>query len=142
MLSGLPAAWTEPNEGVDTFSAFDNLGHLIHGERTDWIARAKIILAQGEDRRFEPYDRFAQKRESEGKNVGQLLDEFEALRRQNIALLRSWKLTDRELALKGIHPAFGEVTLEQLLATWVVHDLGHAAQTARVMAKQYKGAVG
>jgi hypothetical protein len=142
MLAGLSSAWTAPNEGPDTFSAFDNLGHVIHGERADWIARAKIILAQGADRRFEPYDRFAQNRESAGKTVAQLLDEFETLRRANLAELKSWKLGPRELALKGVHPAFGEVTLENLLATWVVHDLGHIAQTARVIAKQYKDEVG
>lgn len=142
LLGGLPEAWTAPNEGPDTFSAFDNLGHLIHGERTDWIPRARIILAQGAIRRFEPYDRFAQYRESEGKDVAVLLDEFERLRAENLATLRGWHLTDRELALEGEHPSLGPVTLRQLLAAWVVHDLGHVAQTARVLAKQYRDAVG
>ncbi len=142
LLGGLPEAWTAPNEGPDTFSAFDNVGHLIHGERTDWIPRARIILAQGADRRFEPYDRFAQARESQGKGLAELLDEFARLRGENLATLRSWTLTDRELALEGEHPALGPVTLRQLLATWVAHDLGHVAQTTRVMAKRYRDAVG
>ncbi len=142
LLSGLPEAWTTPNEGPETFSAFDNLGHLIHGERTDWITRAKIILEQGENRRFEPYDRFAQKRESVGKTVGQLLDEFAELRSKNLETLRSWNISATELRLEGEHPALGRVTLDQLLSAWVVHDLGHIAQTARVMSKQYREAVG
>jgi len=142
MLGGLAMEWTAPNEGPETFSAFDNLGHLVHGERTDWIPRARIILAQGDDRRFEPYDRFAQYEESKGKTVDELLDEFTTLRARNLATLREWALTDRELALEGEHPALGRVTLEALLATWVVHDLGHLAQTARVLAKQYGDAVG
>ena len=142
LLAGLPPAWTEPNEGPDTFSAFDNLGHLIHGERADWIPRAHIILAQGANRTFVPYDRFAQVRESAGKTLAQLLDEFAALRAQNLAKLRAWDLSASQLALEGEHPAFGRVTLRQLLATWVAHDLGHLAQTSRVMAKQYREAVG
>jgi len=142
LLGGLPEAWTAPNEGPDTFSAFDNLGHLIHGERTDWIPRARIILAQGQDRTFERYDRFAQVRESQGKTAAQLLDELARLRTENVATLRGWQLTERELALEGLHPELGPVTLRQLLATWVAHDLGHLAQTSRVLAKQYRDAVG
>ena len=142
LLAGLPERWVLSNEGPDTFSPFDNLGHLVHGERTDWIPRARIILAQGPDRRFEPYDRFAQRRESEGKTVDHLLDEFETLRAANVGTLRGFELTERELALEGEHPALGRVTLRQLLATWVAHDLGHLAQTSRVMAKQYREAVG
>jgi hypothetical protein len=142
LLAGLPEPWTMSNEGPDTFSAFDNVGHLIHGERADWIPRARIILAQGADRRFEPYDRFAQVRESEGKSLTQLLDEFAQLRAENLVTLRSLKIGDRELGLEGEHPSLGTVTLRQLLATWVAHDLGHVAQTARVMAKQYRDAVG
>jgi DinB superfamily len=142
LLDGLPEAWTAPNEGPDTFSAFDNLGHLIHGERTDWIPRARIILAQGPNRRFEPYDRFAQYHESRGKSVAELLTEFARLRAENLTALRGWQLSDAELALEGEHPELGTVTLRQLLATWVAHDLGHVAQTARVMAKQYREAVG
>ena len=142
LLSGLPDNWTSPNEGPDTFSAFDNVGHLIHGERTDWIPRAQIILAQGHNRTFEPYDRFAQQRESAGKTLDQLLGEFEQLRRDNIRTLQSWRLSDDQLALTGDHPSLGTVTLRQLLATWVAHDLGHLGQIARVMAKQYRDEVG
>jgi hypothetical protein len=142
MLGGLPESWVLLDEGPDTFSPFDNLGHLIHGERTDWVPRARLILAQGADRTFEPYDRFAQQRESAGKSLATLLDEFDALRAANLVTLRAWALTDRELDLEGRHPAFGAVTLRQLLATWVAHDLGHLAQTARVMAKRHREAVG
>ena len=142
LLADLPDAWIAANEGPDTFSPFDNVGHLIHGERTDWIPRARIILAQGANRRFEPYDRFAQIRESRGKSLAELLDELARLRADNLATLRGWSLTDRQLALEGEHPALGPVTLRQLLATWVAHDLGHIAQTSRVMAKRYREAVG
>lgn len=142
MLAGLPPAWTEPNEGPETWSAYDIVGHLIHGERTDWIGRARIILEQGPNRRFAPFDRFAQFRESQGKSLAQLLDEFAQLRAENLTTVAGWHLTDAELALEGEHPAFGSVTLRQLLATWVAHDLGHIAQIARVMAKQYRDAVG
>jgi hypothetical protein len=142
LLTDLPESWLRCDEGPETFTPFDNLGHLIHGERSDWIVRARIILAQGADRTFAPYDRFAQQRESAGKSVATLLDEFDELRTENIATLRSWNLTERELGLEGTHPALGGVTLEQLLATWVAHDLGHIAQTARVMAKRHREAVG
>ncbi|MEJ7813212.1 MAG: DinB family protein [Gemmatimonadaceae bacterium] len=142
LLGDLPDVWTAPNEGPDTFSAFDNVGHLIHGERTDWVPRARIILAQGPSRRFEPYDRFAQYWESRGKSMAELLDEFARLRAENLATVRGWQLSERELALEGEHSALGPVTLRQLLATWVAHDLGHVAQTARVLAKQYREAVG
>jgi hypothetical protein len=142
LLSGLPDGWIAVNEGPDTFSPFDNVGHLIHGERTDWIPRARIILAQGENRRFDPYDRFAQVRESQGKTLAQLLDEFARLRAGNLDTLRAWNLSERELALEGQHPELGVVTLRQLLATWAAHDLGHVAQTTRVMAKRYRDAVG
>jgi hypothetical protein len=142
MLAGLPGAWTDATEGPDTWSPYVIVGHLIQGERADWIPRARIILAQGPDRRFTPFDRFAQFRESAGKSLAQLLDEFETARRESLATLAGWRLTDEQLALDGEHPAFGRVTLRQLLATWVAHDLGHIAQTARVMAKQYREAVG
>lgn len=142
LLDGLPPDWTSATEGPDTWSPYDVIGHLNHGERTDWIPRARIILEQGVNRRFEPYDRFAQFRESQGKSLGQLLDEFNALRAENLRTLEGWHLTDEQLALEGQHPAFGAVTLRQLLATWVAHDLGHVVQTARVMAKQYRDAVG
>jgi hypothetical protein len=142
LLDGVSETWTAPNEGPDTFSAWDNVGHLIHGERTDWIPRARIILARGADRTFERYDRFAQKRESAGKSMARLLAEFAELRSGSVAALRRMQLTERELGLEGEHPELGTVTLRQLLSTWVVHDLGHVAQIARVMAKQYRGAVG
>lgn len=142
LLAGLSDAWLRCDEGPGTFSPIDNVGHLIHGERTDWIPRVMIILAQGADRRFAPFDRFAQAHESRGKTLDTLLDEFAELRTASVAALRSWKLTDPELALEGEHPAFGTVTLRQLLATWVAHDLGHLAQTARVMAKRHREAVG
>ena len=142
LLAGLPEAWTAPNEGPETFSAFDNLGHLVHGERTDWIPRARIILEHGRTRPFDPFDRFAQAHESRGKSVHDLLGELETLRAESLETLRGWRLTERELALEGEHPALGRVTLAQLLATWVVHDLGHLAQTSRVMAKQYRDEVG
>lgn len=141
-LTGLPAAWTDANEGPDTWSPYVVVGHLIHGERTDWIPRAQIILAQGSDRRFAPYDRFAQFRESEGKALTDLLDEFARLRAANLATLEGWHLTEAQLALQGEHPAFGPVSLRQLLATWVAHDLGHMVQIARVMARQYRDEVG
>src|SRR5687767_10494807 len=142
MLAGLPASWVDADEGPETWSPFVVVGHLIHGERTDWIPRARIILEQGANRRFEPYDRFAQFRESKGKNPSELLDELTSLRAQNLATLESWRLTDAQLALEGEHPAFGAVTLRQLLAAWVVHDLGHIVQVSRVMAKQYRDAIG
>jgi len=142
LLGGLTDGWIGCNEGPETFSPFDNLGHLVHGERTDWIPRARIILAQGPDRRFEPYDRFGQVRESAGKSLADLLDEFATLRAENMATLRAWSLSEEQLALEGLHPQFGAVTLRQLLATWVTHDLGHVAQTTRVMAKRYRDDVG
>ena len=142
MLSGLPSDWTDATEGAETWSSYVIVGHLIHGERTDWIPRARTILAQGADRRFHPYDRFAQFRESKGKTLAQLLDEFASLRTENLETVASWRLTRAQLALVGEHPDFGAVTLSQLLATWVAHDLGHIAQVARVMAKQYRDAIG
>lgn len=142
MLDGLPARWTDATEGPDTWSAYDILGHLIHGERTDWIPRAKIILAQGPDRTFTPFDRFAQLRESKGKLLATLLEEFAVLRTGNLETLTSWRISEAQLDLEGVHPELGIVTLRQLLATWVAHDLGHIAQTARVMSKQYRDSVG
>lgn len=142
MLRDLGPGWTTTNEGLDTWSAYDIVGHLLHGERTDWIPRAEIILAQGPDRRFAPYDRFAQFLESNGKSLTTLLDEFAERRAENLRTLTGWNLGERELALTGEHPAFGTVTLRQLLSTWVAHDLSHIAQVARVMAKQYRDAVG
>jgi len=141
MLAGLPAAWIEGTEGPDTWSPYVIMGHLIHGERTDWIPRARIILDQGKDRRFVPFDRFAQLR-AERKSLEELLDEFAALRAENLETLAGFQLTDAQFEWEGEHPELGRVTLRQLLATWVAHDLGHIAQTARVMAKQYRDAVG
>jgi uncharacterized damage-inducible protein DinB len=142
LLAGLPDDWTTATEGPETWSAYDVVGHLIHGERTDWIARAKIILAQGANRRFTPFDRFAQFHESQGKTLVQLLDQFAQLRATNLNILVGWKLTEAQLALEGEHPELGPVTLRNLLATWVAHDLNHLGQIARVMAKQYRDAVG
>ena len=142
LLDGVDASWIRGTEGPATFSPFDVVGHLIDGEETDWIPRARIILARGPDLRFEPYDRFRHRARSAGKALEALLAEFASLRAANLALLRSWRLTARELDLPGEHPSFGRVTLRQLLAAWVVHDLGHVAQVARVMAKQYRDAVG
>lgn len=142
MLAGLPPSWTDATEGPETWSPYVIVGHLIHGERTDWIPRAEIILAQAPQRRFTPYDRFAQFRESQGKTLADLLDEFARLRQENLATLAGWHLTSAQLALEGEHPEFGAVSLRQLLATWVAHDLGHVAQVARVMAKQYREAIG
>lgn len=142
LLEGLPAEWIRADEGPRTFTPFDNLGHLIHGERADWITRARIVLAKQENRRFEPYDRFAQDRESKGKSLATLLDEFDDLRAANLDTLRGWNLADPQFALQGDHPELGPVTLRELLSAWVVHDLGHIAQTARVMAKRYRDDVG
>jgi hypothetical protein len=142
LLAGLPSEWTDATEGPETWSSFDVVGHLIHGERTDWIPRARIILEEGRSRPFESFDRFAQLRDSEGKSLLELLEEFERLRTESLATLRSWRLTDAQLALEGEHPTFGVVTLRQLLATWTAHDVSHLAQITRVMAKQYRDAVG
>lgn len=142
LLQDLPKPWTRGNEGPDTFSPFDVVGHLIDGEETDWIPRARIILSKGPNLRFEPYDRFRHLTRNTGRTLDSLLAEFADLRAGNLALLRSWKLTDAELDLPGEHPSLGAVTLRQLLAAWVVHDLGHLAQVARVMAKQFRTEVG
>jgi hypothetical protein len=142
MLDGLPPAMIDATEGPETWSPYIIVGHLIHGERTDWIPRARIILAQGHNRRFASFDRFAQFRESQGKSLRQLLEEFAQLRADSLAMLGAWHLTAAQLELDGEHPEFGRVTLRQLLATWATHDLTHIAQIARVMAKQYRDAVG
>jgi hypothetical protein len=142
LLRDASMPWIRGTEGPDTFSAFDNVGHLIDGEETDWIPRAEIILAQGAEPRFEPYDRFRHWQRNQGRDLPSLLDEFARLRERNLETLMGWRLTDAQLELPGIHPRLGPVTLRQLLSAWVVHDLGHIAQIARVMAKQYKDAVG
>ena len=141
-LGGLTEPWIRGVEGPDTFSAFDVVGHLIDGEETDWMARARIILDRGPDPRFTPYDRFRHRARNVGRSLDSLLDEFARLRTANLEQIRSWQLTSADLELTGIHPTFGRVTLRQLLSAWVVHDLGHVAQAARVMAKQYRDAVG
>ena len=137
----LPDEWLFTNEGGETWSVFDVLGHLVHGEKTNWIQRLDYIL-DGQRRPFETFDRFAQFEESKGKTVDQLLAEFKQLREENIALLLSKNITAETYALAGIHPVFGEVKVSELLATWVAHDLDHIAQISRVMAKQYKEAIG
>lgn len=142
LLRGLPETWTRQNEGEKTWSAFDIVGHLIHGERTDWMPRAKMILQFGETKAFEPFDRWAQERESQGKPLAQLLDEFARLRSEGLNELRALNLKPEDLARRGLHPALGVVTLSQLLATWAVHDLTHLHQISRVIAYQYHEAVG
>ena len=142
LLRDLPEAWTLRNEGSETWSPFDVVGHLIHGEQTDWIPRARIILEQGESGIFEPFDRFAMFEKFKGKSLSELLDRFESLRAQSLKVLKSMNLTPELLGKRGTHPELGVVTLSQLLSTWVVHDLGHVGQIARVMAKQYGEAVG
>ena len=142
LLDGLSLAWTAPNEGPDTWSPFDVVGHLIDGEETDWIPRARIILNQSGSRRFVPFDRFRHLRLNSGRRLEDLLQRFADLRAANLDALRGFGLTATELQLTGEHPELGTVTLEQLLATWVTHDLTHLAQIARVMGRQYTGAVG
>ena len=142
LVSGLSDSWTSVNEGDKTFSVFDVVGHLVDGEETDWIPRAQIVLSQGERDTFEPYDRFRHYERNKGRSLESLIDEFEILRARNLELVRGWKLGDDALSLTARHPALGPVTLSQLLAAWVVHDLGHIAQIARVMAKQYRDEVG
>lgn len=137
LLRSVSDEWIMSNEGPETFSPYDVLGHLIHGEKTDWVLRAKIILEHGTNKPFEPFDRFAQNEESKGKSFEQLLDEFEVIRKENVAWLQSIQLTETDLERKGMHPVLGEVTLRNLLSTWAVHDLTHIAQITRVMSKQY-----
>lgn len=141
LLRGLPDTWVLGNEGKDTWNPFVILGHLIVGERTDWLPRVRIILENGEARTFDPFDRFAQK-EVKDKTLEQLLDEFARLRKENLAALRALNLQSEDLKRRGKHPALGVVTLSQLLATWVVHDLTHLHQLSRVMAHQYRDLVG
>lgn len=138
MLSGLSKEWTSQNEGEKTWSVYDVVGHLIHGEKTDWIPRTQILLSNRKDKTFESFDRFAQFENSKGNTLSNLLQEFERLRSQNLNSLKSMDITDEDLYKTGIHPEFGAVTLRQLLATWVAHDLNHIAQISRVIAKQYK----
>ena len=142
LLQNLHQDWTMNNEGPETFSPYDVIGHLIHGEKTDWRERTTMILEHGVSKTFVPYDRFAQFEECIGKSLHQLLDEFEKLRTGNLVWLKSLNLSEAGFDRKGIHPSLGQVTLRQLLSTWVVHDLTHIAQVSRVMAKQYKQEIG
>jgi hypothetical protein len=142
LLDAAADEWIRGTEGADTFSSFDVVGHLIDGEETDWIPRARIILARGKDPCFEPFDRFRHRERNADRSLSSLFAEFTRLRAANLELLHSWRLTSAELDLPGVHPSLGRVTLRQLLAAWVVHDLGHLAQVARVMAKQYREEVG
>jgi len=142
LLRELPESWSSRNEGENTWNAFDVVGHLIHGERTDWMPRARMVLHFGETRTFDPFDRFGHVRESQGKSLGELLDEFARLRSENLRELRALNLTQTDLARRGRHPALGVVTLSELLATWAIHDLTHLHQISRIMAHQYREAVG
>jgi len=142
LLRDLPDFWTARNEGEGSWSVFDIIGHLIHGERTDWIPRTQIILQFGETRPFDRFDRLAQNRESVGKSLPELLDEFARLRAENLERLRSFRLAPDSLVRRGRHPVLGVVTLSELLATWAAHDLTHLHQISRVMAHQYRKAVG
>lgn len=145
LLRGLPGNWTDRNEGDGTWTAFDVVGHLAYCERVDWMSRTRLILsAKGspEIPAFRPVDREGQRRESQGKSLAQLLDDFSRLRAENLAELQTLALTSAELDLQGRHPAFGPVTLSQLLATWATHDLTHMHQLSRILAHQYREAVG
>jgi uncharacterized damage-inducible protein DinB len=142
LLDGISEDWTSNNEGENTWSAYDVIGHLIHGDRTDWMWRAELILSDNTEKKFTPFDRFAQFEESKGKSLKQLLLEFKEIRSLNVEKLLALNISENDLTKTGIHPAFGEVTLSQLLSCWVVHDLDHISQVSRVMAKQYKSEVG
>lgn len=141
-LSGLSEEWLRNNEGEDTWSPYNVVGHLISGEKTDWMLRIKTILSSSKNKLFEPFDRFSQLQENQDIPISDLLTQFSKLRAENIAELKSLGISADDVQLTGVHPHFGEVTLEQLIATWVVHDLGHIGQISRVMAKQYKQEVG
>ena len=142
LLRDLPQSWTLGREGPKTWSAYDIVGHLIHGERTDWMPRARVILEHGETRAFKPFDRLAQERESKGKSLPELLDEFARLRAENVEALRAMNLQPADFERRGRHPELGTVTLSALLGTWAVHDLSHLHQLSRVMAYQYREVVG
>jgi len=142
LLRDLPERWTASNEGGDTWSAFDVVGHLIHGERTDWMPRVERILNFGQSLAFDPFDRFAQAKQSQGETLSHLLDEFAGLRSENLGKLRALNLQSEDFGRKGQHPALGVVTLSQLLATWTAHDLTHLHQISRILGHQYRDAVG
>jgi hypothetical protein len=138
LTNNLSADWIMNNEGGETWSVFDVVGHLIHGEKTDWMTRIDIILAENGNKTFKTFDRFAQFEESKGKSFEQLLKEFKSARELNLKKLKELNLTEKEYNKTGIHPKFGAVTLSNLIAAWAVHDLDHISQISRVMAKQYK----
>ncbi len=142
LLRGSSPDWHKIDEGPETWSAFEVVGHLIHAEVTDWLPRARILLEHGADRPFDPFDRFAQRELYAEWSLEALLDRFAELRRESLETVRGWRLTEEQLALPGFHPALGAVELRQLLATWAVHDLNHLGQISRVMAKRYAEAVG
>jgi hypothetical protein len=143
LLAGLPDVWMRQNEGPGTWSPREVVGHLIEGARSDWIPRARIVLAQGPSTAFEPFDRTAHQRaRNAGAPLEELIETFARMRTENLVTLRGWRLTPAQLELTGIHPEFGAVTLKQHLSTWVAHDLGHLVQITRTMARQYRRAVG
>lgn len=142
LLGWLSDEWTSSFGDRENWQPFDVLGHLIHGEKTDWIPRARIILEQGEDRRFETFDRWAQFEQSGSSTLAQLLDEFGRLRAESLDTLQGWRLTDEQLELVGMHPELGAASLGQLIATWAAHDLNHIRQIATAMARRYDHAVG
>ena len=142
LLRGLPEVWTDATEGPNTWSPYTVVGHLIHAEKVDWMPRLQIILEHGPSRAFDPFDREAQFRESAGKSLSNLLDEFTVRRNDNLARLRALDLQPAQLQLPGTHPGLGPVTVRQLLATWTAHDLGHLVQISRTMAKRYQQEVG
>ena len=142
LLRGLPDSWTRRNEGTDTWSPYDIIGHLAQAERNDWMPRVRHILAHGDSQPFPPFNRFTQMQEPQSKSLEQLLDEFASLRSESLASLQALNLQPEDLALPGKHPSLGPVTLSQLLSTWAVHDLTHLHQISRVMACQYRDAVG
>ncbi len=142
LLADLPASWTNAVEGPNTWSPFDVVGHLIHGERTDWVPRVEHLLRHGDAVPFPPFDREAMFAASQGKSLGELLDTFARLRTDSLNRLVALGLSDEDVSRRGRHPEFGVVTLGQHLSTWVAHDLGHISQIVRVMARQYTDAVG
>ncbi len=142
LLSGISEDWIVNNEGENTWSPFDVIGHLIHGEEVDWLTRTKVILEFGESKTFEPFDRFAQFEKSKGKSIGQLLDEFEQWRKSNLEEFKSLGITESDLKKTGFHPELRKITLRNMLSSWVIHDLGHIAQIVRTMAKQYSSEIG
>ncbi len=142
LLDGLSDEWTKNNEGPESWSPYDIVGHLIHGEKTDWVTRAKVILSESENKTFTPFDRFAQLQTNQQTPLKDLLKAFKELRDQNLEELKAMQIDASKLRMKGVHPELGEANLKELLSTWVVHDLGHISQITRVMAKQYKSEVG